>query len=132
LCGDNSANVLPEREIEIDLQALNKKIPRESILATSDSVLVYTRQPHRISVFKTGRLLIGNVHTEQAAKQVANEVWKQIRQHSRHGNLDFQQAYTVPTSPDPNCRGQARPGLASPPKADRLRRRAADTSRSNP
>jgi len=31
-----------------------------------------------MSVFKTGRLLIRNVQTEQAAKQVANEVWKQI------------------------------------------------------
>ena len=78
LCGDNSANVLPEREIEIDLQALNRKIDRESILASSESVLVYTRQAHRISVFKTGRLLIGNVHTEASARQVADEVWKQI------------------------------------------------------
>jgi adenylyltransferase/sulfurtransferase len=78
LCGDNAANVLPEREIEIDLQSLNTKIPRESILASSESVLVYTRQANRVSVFKTGRLLIGNVHTEQAAKQIANEVWKQI------------------------------------------------------
>jgi len=78
LCGDNAANVLPEREIEIDLQSLNNRIARESILASSESVFVYTRQPHRISVFKTGRLLIGNVHTEQAAKQIANEVWKQI------------------------------------------------------
>ncbi len=78
LCGDNVANVFPEREIEIDLQSLKGKIARESIVATSDSVFVYTRQTHRVSVFKTGRLLIGNVHTEKAAKQVASEVWKEI------------------------------------------------------
>ena len=78
LCGDSVANVLPEREIEIDLQSLNGKIARESIIATSDSVFVYTREPHRVSVFKTGRLLIGNVRTEGAAKQVASEVWKEI------------------------------------------------------
>ena len=78
LCGDNVANVLPERGIEIDLQSLNGKIARESIVATSESVFVYTRQNRRVSVFKTGRLLIGNVHTEEAAKQVASEVWNEI------------------------------------------------------
>jgi adenylyltransferase/sulfurtransferase len=78
LCGDSVANVFPERETEIDLQSLNGKIARESIVATSESVFVYTRQTHRVSIFKTGRLLIANVHTEEAAKQVANEVWKDI------------------------------------------------------
>src|SRR6266568_6697725 len=78
LCGDDVANVLPEREIELDLQALKGKIAKESIVTTSDSVFVYTRQTHRVSVFKTGRLLIGNVHTEKAARQVASEVWKEI------------------------------------------------------
>ncbi len=78
LCGDNVANVLPEREIELDLQSLSGKIARESIVATSDSVFVYTRQTHRVSVFKTGRLLIGNVPTQEAAKQVASEVWNEI------------------------------------------------------
>src|SRR5260370_13083376 len=78
LCGDNVANILPETEIEIDLQSLNGKIARESIVATSDSVFVYTRQTHRVSVFKTGRLLIAKVRTEEAARQVASEVWKEI------------------------------------------------------
>jgi len=78
LCGDNVANVLPETDIVIDLQSLNTKIPKESVIASSESVFVYTKQPHRVSVFKTGRLLIGNVHTEEAAKQVANQVWNEI------------------------------------------------------
>ena len=78
LCGNNVANVLPEREIEMDLQSLTTKIPKESVIASSDSVFVYARQDHRVTVFKTGRLLIGNVQTERAAKQVANDVWKQI------------------------------------------------------
>jgi len=78
LCGDNSANVLPQKKVSLDLQSLNTKIPKESIVATSDSVFVYTRQPHRISVFKTGRLLIGNVSTEAIARQVASDVWNEI------------------------------------------------------
>jgi molybdopterin-synthase adenylyltransferase len=78
LCGDNVANVLPEKEVSLDLQSLNAKIPKESIVASSDSVFVYTRQPYRVSVFKTGRLLIGNIPSEDAARQVASEVWNEI------------------------------------------------------
>jgi hypothetical protein len=78
LCGDNVANVLPERDFVVDLQSLNAKVPRESVVASSESVFVYTKQSHRVSVFKTGRLLIGNVRTEEAAVQVASEVWNEI------------------------------------------------------
>jgi len=78
LCGDNVANVLPETDKVIDLQRLNTKIPRQSVVASSDSVFVYNRKLHRISVFKTGRLLIGNVRTEKDAQQVACEVWNEI------------------------------------------------------
>jgi len=78
LCGDNVANVLPEHGIVLDLQSLNTKIPKESVVASSESVFVYTKQDHRVSVFKTGRLLIGNIQTEEIARQVASEVWKEI------------------------------------------------------
>jgi adenylyltransferase/sulfurtransferase len=78
LCGDNVGNVLPETDIVIDLQSLNTKVPRESVVASSESVFVYTKQSHRVSVFKTGRLLIGNVRTEESARQVAKEVWNEI------------------------------------------------------
>jgi len=78
LCGDNVANVLPERDLIVDLESLNTKVPKESVIASSESVFVYTKQHHRVSVFKTGRLLIGNVHTEEEARQVAGEVWNEI------------------------------------------------------
>jgi adenylyltransferase/sulfurtransferase len=78
LCGDNVANVMPESDIVLDLQSLNTKIAKESVVASSDSVFVYTKHPHRVSVFKTGRLLIGNVSTEEAARQLAREIWKEI------------------------------------------------------
>ena len=78
LCGNNVANVLPERDFVVDLQSLKDKVPKESVVPSSESVFVYTKQSYRVSVFKTGRLLIGNVHTEDAARQVANEVWNEI------------------------------------------------------
>lgn len=78
LCGDKVANILPEKEIVIDLESLKTRIPEKSILASSESVFVYTKRFHRISVFKTGRLLIGNVQTEDDARQVASEVRNEI------------------------------------------------------
>jgi adenylyltransferase/sulfurtransferase len=78
LCGNNAANILPRRDVVIDLQSLNTKVPKESVIAYSDSVFVYTKQLHRVSVFQTGRLLIGNVRTEEAARQIASEVWNEI------------------------------------------------------
>jgi adenylyltransferase/sulfurtransferase len=78
LCGDNVANVLPERDLTVDLESLNTKVPQGSVVASSDSVFVYTKQRHRVSVFKTGRLLIGNVHGEEEARQAASEVWNEI------------------------------------------------------
>jgi adenylyltransferase/sulfurtransferase len=78
LCGDDVANVLPEGDLIVDLESLNTKVPKESLIASSESVFVYTKQRHRVSVFKTGRLLIGNVHTEEEARQAASEVWNEI------------------------------------------------------
>ncbi len=78
LCGDNVANVLPERQVVIGLQSLNTKVPKESIVASSDSVFVYNKRLHRVSVFRTGRLLIGNVRTGEVALRVAREVWNEI------------------------------------------------------
>ena len=78
LCGESVANVLPEQDLMINLQSLNTKIPKESVVACSESVFVYNRNLHRVSVFKTGRLLIQNVRTEDAARQVASEVWNEI------------------------------------------------------
>ena len=78
LCGDNVANVLPQRDFVLDLESLSGKIPKDSVVASSESVFVYTKQLHRVSVFKTGRLLIGSVDTEEEAVKVAKEVWNEI------------------------------------------------------
>ena len=78
LCGDNTANVLPEKAMEVNLQLLQTKIPKESVVTSSESVFAYNKPPYRISVFKTGRLLIGNVTTEEEALQVARQVWNEI------------------------------------------------------
>ena len=79
MCGEDTANILPQKDISINLLSLTSKIPRKNIIASSESVVVYSRKGHRVSVFKTGRLMIDGVSTEKAASQVAGEVWAEIQ-----------------------------------------------------
>ena len=78
MCGEGTANVLPERDLSINLLSLTGRIPRENLIASSESVVVYNRNGHRVSVFKTGRLMIDGVLNERTATQVATEVWAEI------------------------------------------------------
>ena len=78
MCGEETANILPVRALTIDLPSLAGKIPKENMITSSESVVVYNRNGHRVSVFKTGRLMIDRVHNEKTAIQVANEVWAEL------------------------------------------------------
>jgi molybdopterin/thiamine biosynthesis adenylyltransferase len=78
MCGEATANVLPEKDFSIDLSSFGETIPREKLVASSESVVVYDKEGHRISVFRTGRLLIDRVANEKSAMEIAGEVWAQI------------------------------------------------------
>ena len=78
MCGARTANILPEKDSSINLLSLSGKIPRERLIASSESVVVYNMDGHRVSVFRTGRLLIDGVSNEKAATQIAGEVWSEI------------------------------------------------------
>jgi molybdopterin-synthase adenylyltransferase len=76
LCGEHTANILPSSDIEIELSGISSKIPTETILASSDSVIVFRRGAYTISLFRSGRLLIGGVDDEKQAAEVAEGVWR--------------------------------------------------------
>jgi adenylyltransferase/sulfurtransferase len=78
LCGENTANILPDHDLNLDLSSLQVLIPRESVLVSTGSVLVFTREHHRVSMFKTGRLLISNVNSEDEARKLAGEIWEEM------------------------------------------------------
>lgn len=78
LCGGGVANVLPEKDLRVDIQSLRSKIASADVMASSESVLVYTRRGHRISVFKTGRVLVSDVPDVAAARELAEEVWSEM------------------------------------------------------
>ena len=78
LCGGGVANVLPDEDKLLNLPFVQNKIPDKNVIAISDSVLVYNRESYRVSIFKTGRLLISKVDTEETASRIAREIWSEI------------------------------------------------------
>jgi len=75
LCGEHTANILPSKDMDISLPAISAMIPSDTILACSDSVLVYRHGPYVTSLFRNGRLLISGVDEEKRATELAEEIW---------------------------------------------------------
>ena len=79
LCGEHTANVLPSETLDLHLSQISAMIPTERILANTNSVLVYREGPYTISLFRNGRLLIGDIKEEAEASKVANHVWRTLK-----------------------------------------------------
>ncbi|PYI94872.1 MAG: hypothetical protein DME98_18475, partial [Verrucomicrobia bacterium] len=86
LCGERTANVLPIERLDLHLSQISAVIPTERILATTNSVLVYREGLYTISLFRNGRLLIGDIDDEAEASRVANHVWRTVK------NMKFAEA----------------------------------------
>ncbi len=80
LCGEHTANILPPRAMDLRLSRASSTIPVETILARSDSVLVYRQGPYTISLFRNGRLLISGISEEALASRIANEIWGSVEE----------------------------------------------------
>ncbi len=78
LCGERTANVLPGCATDLDLSTIPLKIPREDLLVSTNSVVVYRKGLFTISLFRNGRLLIGGVDGEEEARRIAREVWDEF------------------------------------------------------
>lgn len=80
LCGEHTANVLPKERMEIGLAQISIDLPADKIISSSGSVLVFSYGSHTVSLFRNGRLLIGGVDREYIAAEIANEVWRVVKQ----------------------------------------------------
>ncbi len=89
LCGEHTANALPPERMQVRLSSVSSGIPTEAILAKSDSVLVYRQGPRTISLFKTGRILIGGIDNEAEASRVANGIWRNLRESGLYSRIDI-------------------------------------------
>jgi adenylyltransferase/sulfurtransferase len=77
LCGSDTANVNPESPLSLDLDELSNRI-RETmkLLLLTPMVVVFEYDGHEVSLFKKGRMLIKNVHSENEALEVFHQVAK--------------------------------------------------------
>jgi molybdopterin-synthase adenylyltransferase len=75
LCGEHTANILPTVPMDLNLRSISVA-PNNQVLAISDSVLVFRHEDHMVSLFRNGRLLIGNVDQEEEASRIAAKVWE--------------------------------------------------------
>ncbi len=91
LCGAKTANVLPKEPLNLDLKSLSKRVPRGNILASSDVVLVYRMRDLTVSLFRSGRVLVGGVREELDAQRVAEEIWQWVTKESEPA-----QAWSLP------------------------------------
>ncbi|HZY95227.1 MAG TPA: ThiF family adenylyltransferase [Candidatus Bathyarchaeia archaeon] len=73
LCGGNTVNVLPTEDVILDLQAYSLRIASGTLLALSDSVLIYREGGRKISLFRDGRVMVNGVATQEQALTIALE-----------------------------------------------------------
>ncbi len=73
LCGGNTFNVLSRPSHKIDLDRVSSLIPKQSILASTSSVLVYREGAVTVSLFQTGRVLVEGVENREEALRIAGE-----------------------------------------------------------
>jgi len=74
LCGEHTANVLPPKNLTIELSKIHNGMASENILLSTDSVLVYRHREFIVSLFRNGRFLIGGVENEIQAANLAREI----------------------------------------------------------
>jgi len=78
LCGEHTANILPPANTHLDLHSLSARIPAETVLQESESVLVYQRGQNMISIFQNGRILVSGVSGELEATNLGRQLWEEV------------------------------------------------------
>jgi adenylyltransferase/sulfurtransferase len=78
LCGERTANAVPPTPLTVQLSRVQAAMSAEHILASSESVLVFRKGVHTISLFRNGRVLIGNVDEETEASRIVGEIWQNL------------------------------------------------------
>ncbi len=79
LCGQNTANVNPEKPLKLNLAEVYPAIKRQfSVRVKSRLALIFSYDGLEVSLFNGGRMLIKNVHDEEAALNAYREILKRL------------------------------------------------------
>jgi adenylyltransferase/sulfurtransferase len=76
LCGQGTANVLPDQKMNIDLSHYSRSLQDCDLLRLSSSAIVYRENDRIISLFGSGRVLVEGVRNEEDALAIARNIWK--------------------------------------------------------
>ncbi len=75
LCGGKTFNVLPEPGLTISLGQSRNSVFVEDVLTSTSTVLVYRKGQATVSLFRSGRVLVDGIETEEEALRIAREAW---------------------------------------------------------
>jgi adenylyltransferase/sulfurtransferase len=79
LCGQNTANINPERPLEAGFSEVYEVVRRNfNVRIKSQLAIVFDYKGFEISLFNGGRMLIKNVEDEKSALRVYREVRKKL------------------------------------------------------
>ena len=79
LCGQNTANINPEKPLERSLSEVYEVVKHNfKVRIVSQLAIVFDYKGYEISLFNSGRMLIKNVEDEKSAQRVYKEVRKKL------------------------------------------------------
>jgi hypothetical protein len=79
LCGQNTANVNPQKPLKLNLAEVYPAITRQfTVRVKSRLAVIFNYDGLEVSLFNGGRMLIKNVHDEEAALNTYREILKRL------------------------------------------------------
>ena len=79
LCGRNTANINPEKPLQLNLNEVYESIKRHfKVRIKSQLAIIFDYENFEVSLFNGGRMLIKNVNDEKSALKVYKEVSKKL------------------------------------------------------
>jgi adenylyltransferase/sulfurtransferase len=79
LCGKNTANINPEKPMQISLNDAYSLIKKDfKIRIKSKLAIIFNYQDYEVTLFNGGRMLIKNVKTEKAALNVYGQIRRKL------------------------------------------------------
>jgi hypothetical protein len=79
LCGQNTANINPEKPLKLDLDEVYEKVSQQfKVRLKSHLAIIFDYGNLEVSLFNGGRMLIKNVPNEAATLKAYKEILKKL------------------------------------------------------
>ena len=79
LCGQNTANINPEKPLKLDLDEVYEKVRQQfKVRLKSHLAIIFDYEDLEVSLFNGGRMLIKNVQNEKTALKAYREILKKL------------------------------------------------------